>query len=321
MKEIKVLFSTLLLFSLHHVHVQAVVDNEDGLTSIDGTKSIGHVNGKSSKGVEGGKKQRLRRLFGSAKQRRSTDLLLDLRLRELYYNYNDDGDNKNNKNDDAYANGDDKGDDVDDQYSSFKAENLCTQYLFTFLGGTTDAKDNCEGIQNAYVSAYCGDTEDDGSYRDDDHDDYFVSYNHLSCCQSLKGHYDAYCDESEIITNMHLLLIASILLLCEMAKGLIKAHKLHWMPEAGGCIIVGTLFGFFTHLTPHVDIDDLSFNEDLFLCILLPPIIFEAALSVNKKEFRRRRLAIMMFAVIGTNPEHFHDWVHGALWKYLLLFH
>ena len=62
--------------------------------------------------------------------------------------------------------------------------------------------------------------------------------------------------------------------------------------------MVGTLFGFVASF--HIDLDNLSFNEDLFLCILLPPIIFEAALAVNKKEFRRRRLAILMFAVIGT---------------------
>lgn len=85
-----------------------------------------------------------------------------------------------------------------------------------------------------------------------------------------------------------------------MAKSLIKTNKLHWLPEAAGCIIVGSLFGFFAHLTPHLNLDDLSFNEDLFLCILLPPIIFDAALSVNKQQFRRRRLAIFMFAAIGT---------------------
>ena len=182
--------------------------------------------------------------------------------RDLYYNNNDNNDDGNGdaNGDDVAADDDGNGGNYDDAYDdqvsqSFKANSLCTEYLFSFLKGSTDAKDNCEGIQNAYVSAYCS-TDAEVDYKDDDHDDYFVSYNHISCCQSLKSHYDAYCDESEIITNMHLLLIASVLLLCEMAKSLIKTHKIHWIPEAGGCILVGTLTGLLAHITPLVDLDD-----------------------------------------------------------------
>ena len=60
------------------------------------------------------------------------------------------------------------------------------------------------------------------------------------------------------------------------------------------------LCGIIGHVIPGLDIDDLSFDGELFLTLLLPPIIFEAALSVSKKDFRRRRLAIFMFAVVGT---------------------
>lgn len=283
---------------------------------------------------------RLRRLFSSYFFNNQNPSKISNEYRDLEKYYNDDGNSQNYNNDDAnndyYAVADD---DVDQSSSSsssssYKANNLCTQYLISFLEGTTDTKDNCEGYQNAYVAAYCQNYEtmskkvqqnnnkngnknnynkktqnyyDNGNGnaandKDDDHDDYFINYNHMSCCQFLKGHYDAYCNDSEIVTNMHLLLIATILLVCEMAKSLIKFQKLHWMPEAGGCIIVGVLFGFIAHfLSPHsFKVDDLSFSEDLFLCILLPPIIFEAALSVNKFQFKRRRLAIFMFAVVGT---------------------
>ena len=185
---------------------------------------------------------------------------------------------------------------------TYKADELCSTYLVSFLEGITDAKDNCDGIQNAYAAAYCHAQTDytAGDTADDDHDDYFVSYNHFSCCQSLKNNYDSYCKESEFVTNMHLLLIAVVLLLCEMAKSLIKSRHLHWLPEAGGCMIVGMLVGAIAQVMPNVSLEDLSFDEDLFLGVLLPPIIFEAALSVNKKEFRRRRMAIFMFAVVGT---------------------
>jgi len=189
----------------------------------------------------------------------------------------------------------------DQNYSGLDADELCREYLYSFLAGTTDAKDNCEGIQNAYIGAACG-YSDIGKQQstDDDNDDYFGKFNQFSCCQALKSHHDQYCEDNDIISNMHLLLIASILLICEIAKSFITKHELHFLPEAGGCIMVGTLAGLCAHLVPNFDIDDLSFDEDLFLCILLPPIIFEAALSVNKLEFRRRRLAILMFAVIGT---------------------
>lgn len=204
---------------------------------------------------------------------------------------NDDGNAEEDDNDDGNADGDS---------AAETANDLCSQYLASFLEGITDAKDNCDGFQNAYVAAYCNVQSDYEEEYDDDHDDYFVNYNHFSCCLSLKNHYDSYCNESELITNSHLLLVAGILLLCEMMKSLIKSKKLHWLPEAGGCMIVGMAVGALAHILPDINLEDLSFDEDLFLAVLLPPIIFEAALSVNKKEFRRRRMAIFMFAIVGT---------------------
>jgi len=291
MNVIQVLLSACLVISLIHLEVGVSANETDVGVAGDPEEKVQESRLNRYRYNRRRNKRKPKSLISFLRYHRYSE-----KNRDLYY------DNDNNGND-AEAAADDGGggdDTYDDQVGqAFKANSLCTEYLFSFLEGSTDAKDNCEGIQNAYVSAYCA-TDSNEKSRDDDHDDYFVSYNHISCCESLKSHYDAYCDESEIITNMHLLLIASVLLLCEMAKSLIKTHKIHWIPEAGGCIIVGTLTGFLAHITPLVDLDDLSFNEDLFLCILLPPIIFEAALSVNKKEFRRRRLAIMMFAVVGT---------------------
>jgi NhaP-type Na+/H+ or K+/H+ antiporter len=204
-----------------------------------------------------------------------------------YFNRNDDNQYKSN---------------TDDAFNALDVESECVTYLFSFLRGTgvTDGKDTCEGILNAYRAASCHNSNNIASYSgyDDDQDDYFASGR--GCCETLKSHYDSYCDSNQIITSMHLLLIGSVLLLCEMAKAFIKSNKIHWLPEAGGCMLVGTLVGAISRFVANRSIDDLSFDEDLFLCVLLPPIIFEAALSVNKKEFRRRRLAIMMFAVFGT---------------------
>jgi NhaP-type Na+/H+ or K+/H+ antiporter len=213
------------------------------------------------------------------------------RLEDAYYYYL-------NKNDDnQYSTN------TDDAFNTLDVESECVSYLFSFLRGTgvTDGKDTCEGILNAYRAASCHNSNNIVSYSsgyDDDQDDYFLSGR--GCCETLKSHYDSYCASNQIITSMHLLLIGSVLLLCEMAKAFIKSNKIHWLPEAGGCMLVGTLVGAISRFVANRSIDDLSFDEDLFLCVLLPPIIFEAALSVNKKEFRRRRLAIMMFAIFGT---------------------
>lgn len=265
--------------------------------------------------------------------RRKLFLRRDLNNNNNYYYYNNDDYNDDDADDDGNKNKyyDDTNDDnANDNYQGNASKgNTCKQYFKAFLEGTTDAKDSCTGYQNAYVAAGCqnynsnknnnnnnnneqdnkddkDDNEKDDNKRklnnngDDDNDDYFSNYNNQSCCQFLKKHYDNYCEETEIITNLHLLLIATILLTCEIARSFINTHKLYWIPEAGGCIIVGTVFGFITSLSPFWSVDNLSFDEDLFLCILLPPIIFEAALSVNKYEFKRRRLAIFMFAAIGT---------------------
>lgn len=174
----------------------------------------------------------------------------------------------------------------------------CSEYLVKFLEGTTDAKDTCDGIQNAYVAANCENLS--AEEPTDDQDDYFGNFYEHKCCQSLRNRYSEYCDDGQLLSNVHLLLAASVLLLCEVAKSVVKSYDIHWLPEAGVCIIVGTLCGIIGNLIPGLDIDDLSFDGELFLTVLLPPIIFEAALSVSKKDFRRRRLAIFMFAVVGT---------------------
>ena len=44
----------------------------------------------------------------------------------------------------------------------------------------------------------------------------------------------------------------------------------------------------------------MSFDNDFFLHILLPPIIFQAALSIDKQAFRRDFFPILTFAIGGT---------------------
>jgi NhaP-type Na+/H+ or K+/H+ antiporter len=186
-------------------------------------------------------------------------------------------------------------------------DDLCSEFLQFFLQGTTNSKDNCDGIQNAYSAANCGiENENYTSTRDDDHDDYLDTTNQYSCCQGLKNHFGDYCYEEKLITSFHLLLIASVLLLCELAKHFIKHHDLRMLPEAGGCILVGAIAGAFAqYLHGDESLEGFGFSEDLFLCVLLPPIIFAEALSVNKQQFCRMRLGIFMMAIVGTILSNF----------------
>lgn len=48
---------------------------------------------------------------------------------------------------------------------------------------------------------------------------------------------------------------------------------------------------------PHYDI---SFDGNWFLRIMVPPIVFEAALSIDKRSFNRHIVPITLFAVVGT---------------------
>ena len=245
-------------------------------------------------------------------------------------------DDKKNNADDVYANADDAAlyddayqtnDDVNDNDDDTAAagriyicedktctiNEQCTKFLFGFLEGTTDAKDNCEGIMNAYVAADCGTIKKSSSSSssskmsgttvynmdDDFNDDYFgIFYDH-QCCSSLRSHYYEYCDSSEILNGANLLLVAAVMLLCECAKSIVKKNRIRWLPEAASCMLVGMAVALGAKLLGS-NIENIGFDEGIFMYLLLPPIIFEAALSVNKGEFRRRRGAIMVFALFGT---------------------
>ena len=143
-------------------------------------------------------------------------------------------------------------------------------------------------------------TNDNSYHNQHGIDDYFVEFYEHTCCQSLIRHHAEYCEDSSLLSNVHLLTAALVLLLCECAKVLVKRLNVHFLPEAAVCILVGTLIGVFLNFIPGASIDLMVFDEELFMSVLLPPIIFEAALSVSKSQFKRRRGAILSFAVIGT---------------------
>jgi NhaP-type Na+/H+ or K+/H+ antiporter len=45
---------------------------------------------------------------------------------------------------------------------------------------------------------------------------------------------------------------------------------------------------------------DISFDGNWFLRVMVPPIVFEAALSIDKRSFHRHGVPILIYAVVGT---------------------
>lgn len=92
-----------------------------------------------------------------------------------------------------------------------------------------------------------------------------------------------------------------VMLVCTMIKACLKRANVGWLPDACAFILVGTFVGGVVRLFDSSFVGTrLSFDNDLFLQIMLPPIIFQAALSIDKRAFRRDLFPILAFAGLGT---------------------
>lgn len=206
-------------------------------------------------------------------------------------------------------------------------DETCRQYLMNFMNGTTDFKDECQAMYNAYQAADCKDQgtngiapivgrhhqTKDGNVTDDDMliDDIFENF---ECCSSIESFYNKHCQEQSLNAS-RLFGILLVLVVCGLMKSLIRQAQVQWIPDAGACVIVGAIVGGILRLAdPSWVRTKLIFNSDLFLRILLPPIIFEAAVSIDKRAFRRDLFPILTFAIFGTG---FTALVIGLLTFYL----
>mmetsp|Transcript_10110 Transcript_10110/g.20889 ORF Transcript_10110/g.20889 Transcript_10110/m.20889 type:complete len:724 (-) Transcript_10110:98-2269(-) len=190
-------------------------------------------------------------------------------------------------------------------------DDTCRDYLMKFLNGTTDAKDECVGMYNAWSAADCKDDSEINNLRflqsmqDDENktddatiDDIFEEW---ECCGSISQYYSKHCEE-ESLDAARLFGIVAVLIVCWLAKSLLRVSGWQWIPDAGACILVGALVGGVLRIlwTAELVNTRMIFNNNLFLQILLPPIIFEASLSIDKRAFRRDLFPILTFAIPGT---------------------
>jgi len=204
---------------------------------------------------------------------------------------------------------------------------ICRDYLKRFLEGTTDTKDECQGLENAYSAADCSEentantmtmiqdqpgpasdddppdskTDDTPDSKTDDTpaiDDFFEEF---QCCKVISHYYSSRCLYHQQFASLSLLGIVAVLILCSLVKSALHTFQLNWLPEAAGCILVGAVVGaVLTTQFKDFQMNLGTFNDDLFLYILLPPIIFHASLSIDKGKFKKFLFPIIMFAVVGT---------------------
>ncbi|KAL3823510.1 hypothetical protein ACHAXA_010832 [Cyclostephanos tholiformis] len=122
-----------------------------------------------------------------------------------------------------------------------------------------------------------------------------------TCCASILSVFHEHCDPTttgvEDYSDQRLLVIVFVITVCGMVKSLIRHLNVRWLPEAGGCILVGVLGCLVLQHMPHVR---FAFDGDMFLRIMVPPIVFEAAVKINKQSFRRHVIPITIFAIVGT---------------------
>ena len=106
---------------------------------------------------------------------------------------------------------------------------------------------------------------------------------------------------------LNTLLVVLILGLCVLSSYLIKQHKVYFIPESTAAIFVGVVVGGFTRLfyPSQEELTFLSFQPEFFFFLLLPPIIFEAAYSLERKSFFKNFCAISLYAFGGTIASSF----------------
>src|SRR5512147_795412 len=84
-----------------------------------------------------------------------------------------------------------------------------------------------------------------------------------------------------------------VLLIVVGGIGAIAAHRLR-IPYTVGLVIAGIVLAFLPLKI------DVPFSKEFIFDVLLPPLIFEAALYIDWREFRRDLLVVGILVTVGV---------------------
>jgi len=107
-------------------------------------------------------------------------------------------------------------------------------------------------------------------------------------------HEEAFADLNSIIFTTCLLVLLAI-------GYLINTGRVRYLPESGAAMIVGFVVALVVRMLGLKEEEHiLDFNGEFFYYVLLPPIIFEAGLSLDVSFFLENIGTILAYAVVGT---------------------
>ena len=94
-----------------------------------------------------------------------------------------------------------------------------------------------------------------------------------------------------------------ILIFYTIAAPIFQKFNFHYLHESGICMIVGTLIALVSKYIGNMN-DSLNnfvtFDDEMFFNIVLPPIIFSAGYNLKKRAFFKYFFYIITFGIFGT---------------------
>jgi len=88
---------------------------------------------------------------------------------------------------------------------------------------------------------------------------------------------------------------------CLLLAYVVKRFRIYSLPESAGALLVGVIVGGMARLTVGAqNLDLFEFQPEVFFFFLLPPIMFEAGYSLDRKGFLANIGAITLYAFFGT---------------------
>ena len=94
-----------------------------------------------------------------------------------------------------------------------------------------------------------------------------------------------------------------ILIFYTIAAPIFQKLNFHYLHESGICMIVGTLIALLSRYigNPNDSLNNfVTFDDEMFFNIVLPPIIFSAGYNLKKRAFFKYFFYIVTFGIFGT---------------------